>query len=71
MGTLERGKLADLQVLNANPLDDIRNTTSIRYVMKNGRLYDAGTLAEIWPRQRPAPRFWWEDEENVVVNGGR
>lgn len=69
MGTLEGGKLADLQVLNANPLDDIRNTTSIRYVMKNGRLYDAGTLAEIWPRQRPAPRFWWEDEEDVVVNG--
>ncbi|HUF30907.1 MAG TPA: amidohydrolase family protein, partial [Gemmatimonadaceae bacterium] len=69
LGTLEGGKLADLQVLSANPLDDIRNTTSIRYVMKNGRLYDAGTLAEIWPRQRPAPRFWWEDEEDVVVNG--
>ena len=35
------GKLADLQVLDANPLENIRNTNSMRYVMKNGRLYDA------------------------------
>ena len=69
VGTLEGGKLADLQVLDANPLDDIRNTLSIRYVMKNGRLYDAGTLAEVWPQQRPAPRFWWENQDDVVENG--
>ncbi|HSJ65631.1 MAG TPA: amidohydrolase family protein [Gemmatimonadaceae bacterium] len=69
MGTLEGGKLADLQVLDANPLDDIRNTTAIRYVMKNGRLYDANTLAEIWPQQRPAPQFWWENQTEMVENG--
>jgi hypothetical protein len=56
-------------VLDANPLDDIRNTTAIRYVMKNGRLYDANTLAEIWPQQRQAPRFWWEEQGDVVENG--
>lgn len=50
LGSLEPGKLADLQVLDANPLDDIRNTNTIRYVMKNGRLYEADTLAEVWPR---------------------
>ena len=39
-------------MLDKNPLDDIRNTNTIRYVMKNGRLYEGNTLDEIWPRQR-------------------
>jgi Tol biopolymer transport system component len=69
IGTVEGGKLADLAILNANPLDDIRNTVNIHQVMKNGRLYDASTLAEIWPRQRPAPRFWWEGQGEMVENG--
>ena len=59
IGSLEVGKMADLQVLDENPLDDLQNSTSIRYVMKNGRLYEAATLNEIWPRQRPLPTQWW------------
>jgi Tol biopolymer transport system component len=59
IGSIDIGKLADLQILNANPLDDLRNSTDIEYVMKNGRLYEAATLTEVWPRQRPLPTQWW------------
>ena len=61
VGSLETGKLADLLVLDANPLDDIRNTNTIRYVMKNGRLYEGDTLKEIYPRERDLEPMWWWD----------
>jgi imidazolonepropionase-like amidohydrolase len=38
-GTITPGKLADLVVLDADPSRDIRNTTKIDFVIKNGRAY--------------------------------
>lgn len=61
LGSLEPGKMADLLVLDADPLDNIRNTASIHYVMKNGRLYEGATLNEVYPRQRPMPPQWWAE----------
>lgn len=60
LGTVEEGKLADLVVLGANPLEDIRNTERVEQVMLNGRLYDAATMNEIGNHPRERPRFYWE-----------
>ena len=70
IGTLEAGKLADILVLDQDPLADIRNTLSLRYVMRNGRLYDAGTLDEVWPRPRPLPAPYWRGLDPEGVRAG-
>lgn len=60
IGSLEPGKLADLIVLDKNPLEDIRHTEHVRYTMVNGRLYDAATMNEIGNYDRPRTRFYFE-----------
>ena len=59
IGSLEPGKMADIIVLDRDPLVNIRNTNSVSLVMKNGRLFDASTLDEVYPRQRKLPMQQW------------
>lgn len=62
IGSIETGKLADLLVLDKNPLDNIRNSESIRYTMLNGRLYDADTMNEIGNYNKQRLPFYFENK---------
>ncbi|MDP4258053.1 MAG: amidohydrolase family protein [Bacteroidota bacterium] len=57
VGSIEAGKIADLIILNKNPLEDIHNSREIEYVMKAGVLYNGDTLDEIWPVSAKCPKW--------------
>jgi imidazolonepropionase-like amidohydrolase len=60
LGSLEPGKLADLIVVDGNPLADIRQSEKVRYTVVNGRLYDAATLNQEGNHPSRRPRYYWE-----------
>ena len=62
LGSIKVGKIADLLVLDSSPLDDIRNTADIRFVIKSGIVYDGITLDQIWPQAVPYGLTPWVDE---------
>ncbi len=69
LGSIEKGKLADLVILDKNPLTDIRNTNTVKYVMKNGRLYDGSTCDEVYPSTKKLDKTEWKyDKPTVTTN---
>ena len=60
IGSLKAGKLADLIVLDKNPLEDIRNSEFVKYTMVNGRLYDSATMNEVGNYDRKRTKFYFE-----------
>lgn len=63
IGSLREGKLADLIILDKNPLEDIQNTQSVIYTMINGRLYDTETMNEIGNHEKERGKFYWENSK--------
>lgn len=64
IGSLEAGKLADLIVLDKNPLENIRHSETVKYTMINGRLYDAATMNEIGNYDKKRTQFFFEQDGN-------
>lgn len=62
IGSIEKGKLADLVIIEGNPLADIRDSEKIAQVMLNGRLYDSATMDQIAPDKVQRKAFFFEKE---------
>jgi len=68
IGSLEAGKLADLVILDGNPLEDIRQSELVHATMVNGRLYEAATMNQVWPQTVERIPFFWELEGGDTIH---
>ncbi|MEM9525294.1 MAG: amidohydrolase family protein [Bacteroidota bacterium] len=62
IGSLKEGKLADLIVIDGNPLENLRESENVTHTVLNGRVYDAATLNEVGTRQRKRGKLWFQQD---------
>ena len=68
IGSIEPGKLADLVVIDGNPLEDLRRTEYVLYTMINGRLYEAATMNQVTPDQVAREELFFEREGGDTIH---
>ena len=68
VGSIEKGKLADLVVIDGDPLKDLRRTEFIDYTMLGGRLYDVRDMSQVAPQEVPGPRLYFHEEGGDMIH---
>ena len=66
IGSIEPGKLADLVIIDGNPLEDLRRSEYVSHTIINGRVFDVSSMNEIGHRQREREPFYFETEGGDV-----
>ena len=61
LGSIKAGKLADLVILDADPMADIQNSDQVSHVILNGRLYESATMNQLYPDTKTRAKFYFED----------
>lgn len=59
LGSLEKGKLADIIVVDGDPLLNIRESKNVRYTLQGGKVYEADSMKRVGPGGGVEPRLWW------------
>ncbi|MBT8220466.1 MAG: PD40 domain-containing protein [Bacteroidia bacterium] len=62
IGSLTEGKLADIIVIDGDPLENLMDSENVMYTIINGRVYDASTMNEIGNNPTTRTKFYWELE---------